>query len=183
MPLTKLDLSMVLEWRNASEVRRNMYTQHVITQEEHFNWFERIQDNDQERWCLWYDSNGEPMGIVNFKGIDQQHQRAFWGFYAKPKAGAGIGYRMELDALDLSFGELALHKLNCEVLSSNMAVVNLHKKVGFKEEGIFREQYFDGEQRIDIVRLGMLSSEWPQYRDPLCRRIEKLDLRTQVKMK
>jgi RimJ/RimL family protein N-acetyltransferase len=82
---------------------------------------------------------------------------------------------MAYEALELAFGELGLHKLSCEVLSTNPTVVNLHKKVGFKEEGVFRDQHFDGSRRIDVVRLGMLASEWESSRDRLRDRVAQLD--------
>ena len=70
-----------------------------------------------------------------------------------------IGCLRTLDALELAFGELGLHKPNFEVVASHTAVVNMHKKVGFTQEGVFRQQHRNGEQRIDISRLGLLASE------------------------
>lgn len=177
-PLTEAERDLILPWRNAPEVRRQMYTQHEITPEEHRAWFERMNSDPCARWYLYRDANGEPTGVVYFTDIDPAQQSAFWGFYASPNAPAGTGKRMEYLALENAFDYLDLKKLNCEVLTSNVPVINLHKKCGFTEEGRFREQFFDGEQRVDIVRLGMLAREWSEHRERLRERIEQLDTLT-----
>jgi UDP-4-amino-4,6-dideoxy-N-acetyl-beta-L-altrosamine N-acetyltransferase len=182
IPLSENDLALVLPWRNAPEVRRNMYTHHEISPDEHRAWFERMRQDPSARWYLYRDTAGEPQGVVYFTAIDPMQKTAFWGFYAKPEASPGTGTRMEYEALDLAFGELALRKLNCEVLASNPVVVNLHRKVGFTQEGVFRAQHFDGTAQIDIIRLGLLANEWVEHRERLRQRVAQLDaLATQRK--
>ena len=127
------------------------------------------------RWYLYYDAGNIPIGVVYFTSLDVRQGTAFWGFYSSPEATPGTGIRMAVDALDLAFGELALIKLNSEVLEVNTRSLSFHKKVGFTEEGLFRDQHFDGERRIDVIRLGMLASEWPQHRVRLKARIAELD--------
>lgn len=173
--LTDTDLDLILPWRNAPAVRRNMYSHHEIAPAEHRAWFQRIQNDPSARWYLYRDAADNPQGVVYFTALNPEQGIAFWGFYARPEAPPGTGTRMEYEALMLAFGDLSLHKLNCEVLATNVAVVNLHKKVGFTQEGRFRDQHFDGTQHIDIVRLGLLASEWEEHRDRLRERVAQLD--------
>ncbi|MGC9457315.1 MAG: UDP-4-amino-4,6-dideoxy-N-acetyl-beta-L-altrosamine N-acetyltransferase [Halothiobacillaceae bacterium] len=176
IPLTTPEQrDLILPWRNAPEVRRAMYTHHAITPEEHRAWFGHMQADPTRRWYLYLDAGDEPAGVVYFTDIEPEGGTAFWGFYARPEAPPGIGMRMEYAALEHAFNELGLHKLNCEVLATNTAVVNLHKKCGFTREGVFREQHFDGEQHVDIIRLGLLAREWPEHRERLRERIARLD--------
>lgn len=174
-PLTDANLALILPWRNAPAVRQASFSHHEIAPEEHQAWFVRMQQDPSARWYLYRDVAGQPQGVVYFSALDPGQGTAFWGFYAKPDARPGTGTRILYDALDLAFGELALHKLNGEVLASNSASVNLHKKLGFTQEGVFRAQHFDGEGRIDIVRLGMLAEEWPPHRERLRARIDEMD--------
>lgn len=58
-------------------------------------------------------------------------------------------------SVEHAFNELGLHTLNGEVLATSTAVVNLHKKCGFTREGVLREQRCDGEQHVDVIRLGV----------------------------
>jgi UDP-4-amino-4,6-dideoxy-N-acetyl-beta-L-altrosamine N-acetyltransferase len=179
MPLSRLtesDLELILSWRNALEVRRNMYTHHEISPDEHRAWFERMRQDPSARWYLYQDAAGEPQGVVSFTAIDPAQQTAFWGFYAKPEARAGTGLRILYEALELGFGRLDLRKINGEALATNTVSITLHKKVGFTPEGVFRAQHFDGTAEIDVVRLGMLASEWAEHRERLVARVAQLDV-------
>ncbi len=48
--LTEADLDLILPWRNAPAVRRNMYSHHEIAPDEHQAWFERMQQDPGARW-------------------------------------------------------------------------------------------------------------------------------------
>ena len=176
IPLTTPEQrDLILPWRNAPEVRRQMYTRHPISPEEHRAWFERMQADPTRRWYLYRDAGGEPAGVVYFTDIEPEGGTAFWGFYARPEAPAGTGKRILYAALELAFNELGLHKLNGEVLATNTVSVHLHEQCGFTREGVFREQHFDGEQHVDIIRLGLLAREWPEHRERLGERIAQLN--------
>jgi UDP-4-amino-4,6-dideoxy-N-acetyl-beta-L-altrosamine N-acetyltransferase len=153
-----------------------MYSQREIMWEEHLLWFQRMQADARKHWYLYLNQENEPSGVVYFIESNFDHAIAFWGFYANPNAIPGTGIRMSLDALDCGFNELGIQKLNAEVLASSQRSLQMHKKVGFIQEGCFRQQYFNGETRLDVIRFGMLASEWPQKRLSLEARIMELDL-------
>ena len=109
------DLERMLSWRNAPAVRKNMYTTHEISREEHLMWWEKIKASDRHQYFL-YEYKDEPCGIVGFTNIDRLHCNSAWVFYTSPTAPKGIRSRMEILALDYAFHDLKLHKLHCEVL-------------------------------------------------------------------
>lgn len=160
-PLDKADLELVLSWRNDPAVRQAMYSQHEVTSEEHQLWFQRMQNDESKQWFLFLDHDGNPCAVVNFVSIDTFQKTAFWGFYADPNATPGTGMRMSLEALDKAYIELGLRKLSAEVLASNIRSLEMHKKVGFIQEGHFRDHFFDGERYVDVVRLAIFDKEWP----------------------
>ena len=174
-PLAEQDLDMMLAWRNAPEVRRNMYTKHEITVAEHQAWFERMKDDASARWFIHEDTTGQPDGVVYFTQLQTSNRSAFWGFYAAPDALPGTGTRMGLDALDRAFTVLGLHKLNAEAIAKNEASLRFQEILGFKEEGLFRDFHFDGQSFVDVVRLGILATEWAVKREEIKVRIAKLN--------
>ena len=159
-PLEESDLKLILPWRNAPTVRQAMFTQHEISWDEHRAWFHRMQADESKQCFLFLDHENAPSAVVSFVSIEQVQKLAFWGFYTDPYAKPGAGMRMSLDALDKAFSELGLRKLNAEVLASNRRSLELHKKIGFIEEGYFRDHFFDGESTVDVVRFGILHEEW-----------------------
>ncbi|WP_218058344.1 UDP-4-amino-4,6-dideoxy-N-acetyl-beta-L-altrosamine N-acetyltransferase [Legionella jamestowniensis] len=156
--MTEDDLLQVLGWRNHPEIRRFMYTTHEITMKEHINWFERESKN-KNKVLLIFESNQTPSGFVSFN-ILQSKSTAEWGFYIAPEAPKGTGLLLGCSAIDYLFYELNLHKLMGHVLESNKKSLNFHEKLGFMQEGIFREHYFDGSIYRDVIYFGLLRQEW-----------------------
>lgn len=174
--ITSEDLELMRSWRNEPNVRVNMYTQHVISSEEHSTWWNKTKVDLKQRYFM-YEFQGVPTGIASFNGIDNQNLNSSWAFYTSPLAAKGTGSKMEFLMIDFSFKELALKKLYCEVLAFNGSVIKLHQKFGFQIEGIFRNQFKIDNDFADIYRLGILSHEWYQLRDDILIKIRKMNSR------
>lgn len=159
------DLPLVLSWRNAEDVRKNMYTSHIISEEEHRVWWDKKKFDPTSR-LLIFEMENEPVGVVTFSNYTGEGGTATWAFYSGNRSRRGIGSLMERSALEYAFETLRLRKLECEVLAFNRPVINFHLKYGFTIEGVFRESYKRGDQYFDIYRLSMLSSEWYRYVKP-----------------
>lgn len=168
--IKECELEMMLAWRNQLSVRENMYTQHEITCDEHLAWWARIRQNSAQSFMM-YECDGTPRGIVYFTSIDKSNSNCAWGFYSSPDAPRGTGTKMEFLALQHVFNDLGLYKIWCEVLAYNSAVIRLHGKFGFLQEGVFRHQFNREGEYIDIIRLGLLSSEWALRREEMEKRI------------
>ncbi len=168
--IQEAELPMMLAWRNAPTVRANMYTRHEIGLEEHLKWWAKCNGRNDQSYHM-YEFAGSPQGIVAFSAIDPVNKNASWAFYASPDAPKGTGSRMEFLALEHAFSHLALHKLKCEVLAFNIAVIRLHEKFGFKEEGVFRQEHLVEDTFVDIYRLGILAAEWRERRDVIAEKL------------
>jgi UDP-4-amino-4,6-dideoxy-N-acetyl-beta-L-altrosamine N-acetyltransferase len=174
--LTKADLQLILTWRNAPEVRKSMYTTQEISEADHRAWFARMEHDPQALWYIHQGENDKPDGVVYFTQYRPENQSSFWGFYAAPDAPAGAGTKLGLDALNEAFYVLELHKLNAEVLTSNECSLRFHEKLGFCVEGRFRDYHFNGERFIDVIRLGILESEWSENRSKVESRMTKFNI-------
>ncbi len=152
------DLAQVLTWRNHLDVRRYMYTQHEINFDEHSQWFARASQ-DSNRHLLIFEIDSTPMGFINIHRI-AAGGIADWGFYASPQAPKGTGKALGQAVLNYAFGEMRLHKLCGQALAYNDRSIKFHKSLGFKAEGVLREQYFDGQRYHDIHCFGILASDW-----------------------
>lgn len=157
-PMVDSDLERVLAWRNHPEVRRYMYTQHQITLEEHSRWFERATQ-DPSRHLLIFEKDAVPLGFINIHQI-ATGGIADWGFYAAPDAPKGTGRQLGQAALQYAFMGAGLHKLCGQALGYNEKSIQFHLSLGFTQEGILRQQHFDGQHYHDVVCFGLLASEW-----------------------
>lgn len=165
-PMAEADLPLVLEWRNLEGVRKNMYTSHVISPEEHRNWW-LAQNNNPRTRLLIASLDDQNVGVVIFTAYTGKRGVATWAFYAGNVAKKGVGSMMEAAALEYAFSELDLRKLECEVLDFNMPVVNLHLRHGFVVEGVFRKAYRRDETLHDIYRLALFAEDWSKHIAPM----------------
>ena len=156
--LTHAQQMQLLTMRNQPEVRNNMYTSHVISKDEHANWVQGLEgDESREFFGVFLD--GELIGAISLNDISRANHRADWAFYLDAnRQGGGIGSALEFKFLEYAFEKL--EKLNCEVLEFNEPVIKLHKKFGFKEEGVRRRHIERDGQYYDIVLLGITADEW-----------------------
>lgn len=156
--MTSEDLERVLAWRNHEEVRRYMYTQHEISLAEHSCWFDRAEQ-DSTRHLMVFERDAVPLGFINFHQIAPAGI-ADWGFYAAPDAPRGTGRQLGYSALQYAFTQLNLHKICGQAVVFNQRSIKFHGSMGFRQEGILREQHFDRQSYHDVVCFGLLASEY-----------------------
>lgn len=135
-----------------------MYTQHEITLEEHSRWFAEAIKNPQ-RHLLIFELDSIPLGFINIYQIGPSGI-ADWGFYAVPDAPKGTGRLLGNAVLHYAFVEAGLHKLCGQALAFNERSVRFHRVLGFTQEGILRQQHYDGEHYHDVLCFGLLAHEW-----------------------
>ncbi|MDG2288656.1 MAG: UDP-4-amino-4,6-dideoxy-N-acetyl-beta-L-altrosamine N-acetyltransferase [Woeseiaceae bacterium] len=169
----------VREVRNQKSVRKSMYTEHEIPLNEHLAWVERLQHNKRQIVFIVL-VDDLVSGVVSVDAIDRLHLKSDWAFYLDASARGGLGSALEFSIIEFVFNDLELEKLNCEVIETNEAVVRLHKKFGFAEEGFRRENIIKNEERMGVFFLGLTKNDWLKNRDAVSLRygkvIEKFNL-------
>jgi UDP-4-amino-4,6-dideoxy-N-acetyl-beta-L-altrosamine N-acetyltransferase len=157
-PMQTQDLEMVLAWRNHPAIRQHMLTQHLISLDEHRQWFERANNNAQRKIML-VEHDHIPYGLVHFTGVSP-HASVDWGFYVAPDAPKGSGTLLGQSALVFAFKELQVHKLCGQVMEDNAASIRFHERLGFTLEGRLREQILVQSRRHNLLCFGLLRREW-----------------------
>jgi RimJ/RimL family protein N-acetyltransferase len=71
----------------------------------------------------------------------------------------GIAYDSYCKFIPFLFNEFNLHKISLEVLESNQRGINLYKKLGFKTEGIKRDEVFKNGNWINSIIMSMFINE------------------------
>ena len=164
IPIIDLDKEnqiKVLRIRNEENVRKWMYTDHEILENEHFNWINKLKENNKMRVYVIMENGLEPVGVINIVDIDIIHKKANWGFYIGEKyQGTGIGVVLEILFLEYCFINFGLEKINCEVIEGNTSVIKLHKELLFQEEGFLRKNIIKNGERVGVYLLGLIKEEW-----------------------
>jgi UDP-4-amino-4,6-dideoxy-N-acetyl-beta-L-altrosamine N-acetyltransferase len=149
----------VREVRNLESVRRAMYTDSIISLDEHLGWLERLE-KDAKQIVFAVLLNDNVSGVVSINALDRLHKKADWAFYLDDKARGGLGAALEYALLNYAFDGLGIEKLNCEVIETNPAVVKMHLKFGFLEEGFRRSNIIKNDKRIGVHFLGLTKADW-----------------------
>lgn len=79
------------------------------------------------------------------------------------------GQNILLELYDACFGSifdtLGSEKLITKVIARNLPMIYLNKAMGFKVEGVLREEWrYEDGQRMDVISFGLLREEWREQR-------------------
>jgi UDP-4-amino-4,6-dideoxy-N-acetyl-beta-L-altrosamine N-acetyltransferase len=163
IPLIELDTESQLkvrDIRNEDNVRKWMYTDHIIEVGEHLGWINSLKTTDKQIVFAVMDKGSGPLGAMSVNAIDRHQKRADWAYYLSSDARGGLGSTIEFFFIDFVFGTLGMEKLNCEVIKGNDMVVQLHKNFLFQEEGFRRSHIIKDGVRIGVHLLGLTKDEW-----------------------
>ncbi len=153
--------------RNEEQVRKWMYTDHIISKEEHSNWLAKLKSDTKNIVFVVMADNDSVIGVVSVNALDRTHKKADWAYYLTEEARSGIGAVLEFFFIDYVFNSLGLYKLNCEVIEHNDAVVRLHEKFGFKREGFRESNILKNNERLGVYYLGLTKETWSSIRQDL----------------
>lgn len=67
-----------------------------------------------------------------------------------------------------------LNKIICENLENNQKVLNIHKKFGFKLDGVKREEIFKNNKYFDIYLMSLLRKDYDKYKKKISRILDLL---------
>jgi len=167
-PVTLADKAKLLEWRNSVEVSEWMYTNHVISEAEHSEWFEKMLRNKAIKyWKIIVDST--PVGAVVFSEIDSVDQTCSWAIYLGEASARGLGAAQAacLLSLNFAFDTLDLRLVRCSAIAENVRAISLYEQVGFVTQSTDAEFVQRGESNLAIVKLELSGSAWKSGKDAL----------------
>lgn len=106
-------------------------------------------------------ATGAFWGGLVLHSFDWHSRRCEIGFWLAPgRRRRGIGSEAVALALDWAFGELDLLRVEMTTTPENEAVPPLARRLGFKQEGVFRARNIERGRRVDVVWYGLLREEW-----------------------
>lgn len=157
-PLDTDDASFLQRIVNTPEVRHRIGSFEPYTLGEEVDWIESRTESDEVHLLITVDE--EPVGIIGAHPGVQAWGLVEVGYFIAPEHW-GHGYAT--DALHCMcrylFEERRVNKVSAQVYETNPASQRVLEKVGFIEEGRFRDEAFIQGEYIDILRYGLLVSD------------------------
>lgn len=180
------DIELMLHWLNLPSVRKNMFTDQVISYEDHILWWNKASKSyDKQFFMFLYEGNR--VGVVNYYDINREHD-CYWGFYLGNSDNINSGsrlnawFQLENEAIEYAFSNLGVKTVLCESFAFNTSVIDLHKRVGFRiVDEIYREKNGKQEKVRDNFDRNVIINEFGYYElktKPTNEELEKVDDKT-----
>jgi len=149
---------IVRELRNHEIVRKWMYSDSIISPEQHAHFINQLKDDDNNLYWLVQNKDEEYIGVIYLNNLDFQNKNAYLGIYSNPKSILKNKGRLLLEGLkEIAFNKMKLHSLKLEVMDNNEKAINFYKKSGFNEEGRLKEFVFKDGQWHDVIVMGIIN--------------------------
>ncbi|MFT7653014.1 MAG: RimJ/RimL family protein N-acetyltransferase [Limisphaerales bacterium] len=142
-------------WRHGDDVKPPVAIETVMA-----NIASKIQPKDDNIWLAIVDSTGEMVGNLNVHGADPRHAGFEYGIHIL-REHRMLGYASDAIRLLMRyyFEELSYQRMWSTVYEFNRPSIELHKRLGFVEEGRLRRSVRTGGKYWDEFLFGILADE------------------------
>ena len=112
-------------------------------------------------WAICLNGQDKMIGKCILFQFSQQNRRAEIGYLLnRDYWRKGLMHQALEAVIDFAFHTLDLHRIEADVDTQNAGSLGLLKKLGFKQEGLFKERWFVYDQWQDSAMLGLLKQDW-----------------------
>jgi UDP-4-amino-4,6-dideoxy-N-acetyl-beta-L-altrosamine N-acetyltransferase len=157
----------IFKWRKSRNVQKYFPSKIDNNFQKHLKWIKKYIKSKFNHYFIIETKSKNNIGLCYLIDIDKTNNKAEFGFYLAEKKFYGLGYAIEAEFLILEYGfqKLRLNKIYCESLEINSRVFNIHKKFGFKIDGIKREDILKNGKYLNIILMSVLKKNSKKYLD------------------
>ena len=132
-----------------------LHTNNQYTLEESYDWFLKT---NPDFWIIF--KNELRVGYFRLSNYSSENKNIYIGAdISEEFSGKGIATESYKKFIPFVFEKYNLNKISLEVLSTNERAIHLYKKLGFKLEGIKREEILKKEKFVDSILMSILKKE------------------------
>ncbi len=159
-PLASTDLRRCVKWFSDAQVIYFLGRNSPITLAEEERWFRDYERRTDEQ-IFAIEVAGTHVGNLGLHKIDRIHRKADVGIVIGEPTHWSKGYGTEAMriALRYAFGELGLNKVSLDVLEYNTRAIHTYERLGFRPEGLHREDVYKDGRFVNVLRMGILARE------------------------
>jgi RimJ/RimL family protein N-acetyltransferase len=161
-PLQRADAPAFVQWMNDPEVTRTLVHRGPINLQAEEEFIDRLtRDEHALPLAIVRRASDELIGATGLHAIDWRNRHACFGI-ALAKAEWGKGYGREATAMLVrhAFETLNLNRVWLQVYEYNQRGLRAYEKVGFKKEGVLRQDNFREGRYWDTIIMAILREEW-----------------------
>jgi RimJ/RimL family protein N-acetyltransferase len=169
-PLEKADASLMVPWFNDQEVIRTLRRYRPLTLKEEEEWLDKVaQDEGGVVLGIVVRETDRLIGGTGLHQTDFRNRHSTFGIIIGEKTEWGKGYGTEATALVVryAFETLNLNRVWLHAYEYNKAGLRAYEKVGFKKEGVLRQDCYREGRYWDTIVMGILREDWERMEEPV----------------
>jgi UDP-4-amino-4,6-dideoxy-N-acetyl-beta-L-altrosamine N-acetyltransferase len=168
-PVDKDDIELIRKWRNSDLINNVSFSNQYISAEMQTEWFEKLSGNNSFiHWIIMADD--KRVGYAAVRDIDPVNGRCEFAslYLGEPEyLGSGIGAKAEYFVIDYVYNHYKVKEICCEVLETNLPVIKLHKKFGFRVAEVIKDRYTKNNEFIGVYQLSLKEEDWKKNQPAL----------------
>jgi RimJ/RimL family protein N-acetyltransferase len=152
-----------------AENRRLTGTQQIFSKAGAAAFIEKMAgDNSRLDLVICAQETNQAVGEVVLNNIDYVNRGANIriGLFSEKDYSRGYGTEALILMLDHAFGALNLHRVELGVYEFNPRALHVYEKIGFKQEGVIRDQLFYDHRYHNLVIMSILEDEFRALHHP-----------------
>jgi len=160
--ITKEDLKILVKWRNAEDVWKNNTQFVLLNMKDQIKWYSEINQRESNRIMFIINYNHKPIGVCGLIHINKVEKSADIAIIIGETKlqNRGIGKECLKQLLEYGFKKLNVHRIEAEVLESNVKSQKFFDRMNFKHEGTLRENMWRNRKWIHTEIFSILRNEF-----------------------
>ncbi len=160
-PFTEHDIADKVRWINDPRNNRYLHYDLPLEEEKTLRWFHANKDRT-DRYDAVIELDRKPVGVIGLLGIDRKNSKAeYYITLGEPAAGGkGVAYEASRQLLIYAFEELGLNRVYLYTERENRRAQRLFERVGFRKEGLIRDDLFSRGQFVDRFAYGVTKEQF-----------------------
>jgi len=145
---------------NDPELRATLAQRYPMSMAREADWIERVtrgQDPSEMTFAICLVEGNRHVGNCGLVAIDRDNRTATLGILIGERDCRGKGFGAEAIRVlcRFAFEEMDLRKIRLDAHAENAAALKTYERVGFRREGILREEVYRNGRPVDVVRMGL----------------------------
>ena len=161
--LTKSDAPTIVPWINDPEVTRTILHRPPINLETEEQFIERATKEEHSLILgIVVKATDQLIGATGLDQVDFRNRHARFGIVIGDKPSWGHGYGSEATSLVVAhaFQTLNLNRVWLHVFEYNECGIRIYEKLGFRREGMLRQDNYRDGRYWDTIVMAVLREEW-----------------------
>lgn len=162
-PFGRDDLPYIQKWSNDAELRKLIGEVAPMSRADTEKWYrELLADKDRVWFVIVLKKGDRVIGEAGLLRMFRPWRNTDMTIIIGEKDARGKGYGKEAGHLLLNhaFEHLGFHRVSVGVVGFNKNAIRFWKNLGFKKEGVKRDEYFCDNKYSDFVLMSILENEF-----------------------